>query len=149
MVKDNCTDIPMSNAMEKHDLSRVKPRNKAGELLEFMAAVLAEMVKCCGIEERKASEVAVETMLRLRKEFGGQNLYFPMGINLDHDKKTREVYDKYMQGIAISELASEYGHSIQWIYKMISEERAVQKAEREAGREAVRAKSFERWKREN
>ena len=37
---------------------------KSCELLAFMAEVLTDMVKRCGIEERKASEVAVEKIGR-------------------------------------------------------------------------------------
>ena len=135
--------------MVKHEMRRVKASNKACELLAFMASVLEDQVKRCGVDEQKASEVAVETMLRLRVEFGGQNLYFPMGIMADTAAKADEIYDKFMKGHAIAELAEEFGHSIQWIYKIIAEVRAKKKAEREAEREADRAKEHERWKREN
>ena len=114
-----------------------------------MAAVLTDMVKRCGIEERKASEVAVETMLRIRTEFGGQQLYFPMGAMQAHDEKADAIYDKFMKGSSIDELAAEFGHSVQWIYRLIADVRAKKKAEREAEREAARANEHERWKREN
>ena len=123
--------------------------SKACELLAFMAAVLTDMVKRCGIEERKASEVAVETMLRIRTEFGGQQLYFPMGAMQAHDEKADAIYDKFMKGSSIEELAAEFGHSIQWIYRLIADVRAKKKAEREAEREAASANEHERWKREN
>jgi Mor family transcriptional regulator len=123
--------------------------NKACELLAFMADVLTDMVKRCGIEERKASEVAVETMLRMRTEFGGQQLYFPQGVMQRTEEKADEIYDKFMKGSSIDELASEYGHSIHWIYSLIADARYREKAQREAERKAELAKEHERWKREN
>ena len=122
---------------------------KSCELLAFMAEVLTDMVKRCGIEGQKASEVAVETMLRLRTEFGGQQLYFPQGAMQRNDEKADAIYDKFMKGSSVEELAAEFGHSIQWIYSLIADARSRKKAQREAEREAELAKEQERWKREN
>ena len=90
-----------------------------------------------------------ETMLRMRTEFGGQQLYFPQGAMQRNDEKADAIYDKFMKGSPIEELAAEFGHSIQWIYSLIADARYRKKAQREAEREAALAKEHERWKREN
>lgn len=124
-------------------------RRRGPEVLAHLGAVLADRLEKEGVSSAKASEIALNIMGDLRVEFGGQNIYFPQGKNEKVEAKAAELFDKFSAGTSIEELAFEYQHSIQWIYKLIADERAKRKAERDEAREAQRAKEHERWKREN
>ena len=123
-------------------------RSKGPELLAHFGAVLADRLNKEGLAERKASEVALNVMDFMKVEFGGQNIYFPMGFYQSQDEKADEIFKKFMEGASVPELASEYGHSIQWIYRLIANVRAQRKAAREEERRAEQAKAKQRWKRE-
>ena len=118
-------------------------------MLAFMSELLVSQLEKEGFEKKRAAEIGIHTMERLMFEFGGQNLYFPLGIHQKTVVKAAEMYDKFEKGTTIEELAHEYGHSIQWVYRLITDERKHRRAQREAEREAERAKAHERWKREN
>ena len=106
--------------------------NNAPEILSYLGASLAHRLEKEGIDSQKASHIALNMMDVMRKEFGGQLLYFPKGIQLDIDQKAFDILDKFYKGATISELAHEYQHSIQYIYKVIAKARAKFKAERAA-----------------
>lgn len=124
-------------------------RRKGTELIAYFGAVISDELEKSGQEGHQASEITVRVMERLRREFAGQNLYFPTGLQKRVGEKAAEIYDKWDAGAAIDDLAHEYGHSIQWIYQLIAGERARRRAERDAEIESRRAAEHERWKREN
>jgi len=124
-------------------------RRKGPEMLAFMSEFMVNLLEKEGLDKKRASEIGICTMERLMFEFGGQNLYFPLGIHQKTVEKAAEMYDKHEKGATIEELAHEYGHSIQWVYRLLTDERKHRRAQREAEREAARAKEQERWKREN
>ncbi|MBG4648123.1 hypothetical protein I5F68_30295 [Pseudomonas aeruginosa] len=57
--------------------------------------------------------------------WGGQNIYFPMGLSIKLSRRDRQIYDKF-NGHNQSDLAREFGVSLQWVYKII---KAVRKEE--------------------
>ncbi len=122
---------------------------KGPEVLAYMGTILANHLGKEGLPEGKASEVALNVMDIMKDQFGGQNIYFPKGTQVSVEEKAEEIFAKFKAGISIPELAHEYGHSIQWVYKLIADVRAKHKKARNAEFEAQRAKSQERWKREN
>jgi Mor family transcriptional regulator len=124
-------------------------KSKGLELLAYLGYVLANQLRKEGLPEHRASAVSLNVMDVMKVEFGGQNVYFPMGVYVKAEAKSEEVFDKFMAGAAVKDLVHEYGHSEQWIYKLLSIVRARRRAEREAGREAAKTKERERWKREN
>lgn len=137
--------MPSENKVTEKTLER----KRGPELLAHFGTVLADRLAKEGQPPEKASEIALNIMDYMRVEFGGQNIYFPQGIRKKSDAKAVEIFDKFYAGTSIQELAYEYQHSIQWIYKIVADERARRKAVREAEREAQRAKEQERWEREN
>ena len=50
--------------------------------------------------------------------WGGQNIYFPMGLSYILSKRDRQIYAEF-NGNNHSELARKYGISLQWVYKLI------------------------------
>lgn len=115
------------------DGKRARPgvnRKSGPELLSHLGAVLAEQLKKKGLESPAASEITLDIMEYLRVEFGGQSVYFPQGSNKKMEEKAAEIYDKYSEGTEIYELAHLYEHSIQWIYRLIGNERVRRREER-------------------
>jgi len=101
-------------------------RSKGPELLidltEHIAAALGELVS---MESSKAQHVAKEVADRMAAHWGGQNIYFPMGLSIKLSRRDRQIYDEF-NGTNHSDLARKYGASLQWIYKIV---KAVRKEE--------------------
>lgn len=124
-------------------------RKRGSELLAHFSAVMTDQLTHEGVEQRKAEEISVRIMEHMRKEFGGQNVYFTKEACKEVEAKAAAIYDKWQAGTPIEELAHEYDHSIQWVYRLIADERARRRAERDAEDANRRAAAHERWKREN
>lgn len=94
-------------------------RSKGPELLldltEHIAVALGELV---AMESAKAQHVAKEVSDRMAAHWGGQNIYFPMGLSIKLSRRDRQIYDEF-NGSNHSDLARKYGASLQWIYKIV------------------------------
>ncbi len=103
-------------------------RSKGPELLldlaEHIAVALNELVS---MESETAQHVAKEVADRMAGHWGGQNIYFPMGLSLKLSRRDRQIYDEF-DGKNQSELARKYGVSLQWIYKIVKAVRKEQLA---------------------
>jgi Mor family transcriptional regulator len=101
-------------------------RSKGPELLtdltEHIAVALVELVS---MEADAARHVAQEVSDRMAAHWGGQNLYFPMGLSVKLSRRDRQIYEEF-NGTNHSELARKHGVSLQWIYKIV---KAVRKDE--------------------
>lgn len=101
-------------------------RSKGPELLidltEHVAAALKELVS---MEEAAARHVAQEVADRMAAHWGGQNVYFPMGLAGKLSRRDRLIYEEF-NGTNQSDLARKWGVSLQWIYKIV---KAVRKDE--------------------
>jgi len=62
--------------------------------------------------------------------WGGQNIYFPMGLSYKLSQRDRQIYDDFT-GANHSELARKYGVSLQWIYKIVKTVRQEEMARRQ------------------
>ena len=101
-------------------------RSKGPELLvdltEHVAASLKELVS---MDEGAARHVAKEVADRMAAHWGGQNVYFPMGLAGKLSRRDRLIYEEF-NGTNQSDLARKWGVSLQWIYKIV---KAVRKDE--------------------
>lgn len=101
-------------------------RSKGPELLvdltEHVAASLKELV---AMDEGSARHVAQEVADRMAAHWGGQNVYFPMGLAGKLSRRDRLIYEEF-NGTNQSDLARKWGVSLQWIYKIV---KAVRKDE--------------------
>lgn len=94
-------------------------RSKGPELLVDMAQHVAGcLVELLEIERDKAEHVAQEIANRMAAHWGGQNIYFPMGLSYKLSQRDQQIYDEFC-GDNHSDLARKYGVSLQWIYKII------------------------------
>lgn len=66
----------------------------------------------------------------LAAHWGGQNIYFPMGLSYKLSQRDRQIYDDFT-GANHSELARKYGVSLQWIYKIVKTVRQEEMARRQ------------------
>lgn len=101
-------------------------RSKGPELLldltQHITHALGELI---ALDSDQAEHVAKEVADRMAAHWGGQNIYFPMGLSIKLSRRDREIYDKFT-GRNHHELVREYGVSLAWIYKII---KAVRKEE--------------------
>lgn len=101
-------------------------RSKGPELLVDLAQhVAVTLVELGKIDQQKAEQFGREIADRMAAHWGGQNVYFPMGLSYKLSQRDHEIYDEF-NGTNHSELARKYGVSLQWIYKIV---KAVQKEE--------------------
>ena len=94
-------------------------RSKGPELLVDLAShctqILLEMTE---LDKEKAQQIGREIAERMATHWGGQNIYFPMGLSYILSKRDRQIYAEF-NGNNHSELARKYGISLQWVYKLI------------------------------
>ncbi|POE10749.1 hypothetical protein BV924_16435 [Pectobacterium odoriferum] len=137
--------------MEKvKNISLSKKKNiKGADALAYFGELFSHLLTEEGVEEKRAYEIGLNIMEEIRRELGGQYVYFPMGMFVGKYEKRDEIYSGFLAGKSISELAQEYNYSIQGIYRIIAIVKDGIKKEREEELEEKRKKEKERWKREN
>jgi len=85
------------------------------DLAEQVSLALQELV---GIDKAKTDQVAREVADRMAGHWGGQNIYFPMGLSWQLSRRDRQIYDEFT-GSNHSELVRKYNVSLQWVYKIV------------------------------
>lgn len=94
-------------------------RSKGPELLidlsEHVSTALVELAK---LDQGKAEQLGHEIADRMAAHWGGQNIYFPMGLSMKLSKRDQQIFDEF-NGTNHSELARKYHVSLQWIYKIV------------------------------
>jgi len=106
-------------------------KTKAPELLADLAAhIAAALVELAGLDQTSAEGVGREVADRMAAHWGGQNVYFPMGLSVKLSQRDQGIYDEF-NGTNHSDLARKYGVSLQWIYKIIKAVGRVELARRQ------------------
>lgn len=101
-------------------------RSKGPELLLDLAQQVAHALgELIAVDQERAEHIGKAVAERMAAHWGGQNIYFPMGLTMKLSRRDRQIYDKF-NGHNQNELAREFGVSVQWIYKII---KAVRKEE--------------------
>ncbi|WP_197329555.1 Mor transcription activator family protein [Ralstonia syzygii] len=94
-------------------------KSKGPELLVDLAQhAAAALVELGAIDRDKADQLGREIADRMATHWGGQNIYFPMGLSLKLSQRDQRIYDEF-NGTNHSDLARKYGVSLQWIYKIV------------------------------
>lgn len=108
-------------------------RSKGPDLLVDMCQhVSVALVEMLGLDKDKADEVGQNIADRMAAHWGGQNIYFPMGLSYKLSQRDRLIYDEF-NGSNHSELARKHGVSLQWIYKIIKTVRQEEIDRRQGG----------------
>ncbi|MGV2287298.1 Mor transcription activator family protein [Trinickia sp. YCB016] len=97
------------------------------DLAQHVAFTLAERL---GLDAGKAEQAGREVADRMAAHWGGQNIYFPMGMSYKLSQRDRQIYDEFT-GANHSDLARKYGVSLQWIYKIVKAVRQEENASRQ------------------
>ncbi|HJU70346.1 MAG TPA: Mor transcription activator family protein [Paucimonas sp.] len=106
-------------------------KSKGPELLIDLAEQCALALKeSAGLDKDKADQVGREIAERMASHWGGQNIYFPMGLSYKLSKRDHQIFDDF-NGVNHSELARKYGVSLQWIYKVVKAIRQEEIARRQ------------------
>ncbi|AOJ71022.1 MULTISPECIES: Mor transcription activator family protein [Burkholderia] len=94
-------------------------KSKGPELLVDLAQHVSVALKeLAAMKTDEADQLGREIADRMAAHWGGQNVYFPMGVSYKLSQRDRRIYDEF-RGDNHGELARKYGVSIQWIYKII------------------------------
>ena len=106
-------------------------KSKGAELLidlaQHTSAALVEMLK---VDQETAEHAGREIANRMAAHWGGQNIYFPMGLTYKLSQRDQQIYDDF-NGQNHSELARKYGVSLAWIYKIVKAVRQEEMARRQ------------------
>lgn len=106
-------------------------KSKGPELLSDLATHAAEtMVELLEIDPELAQQAGMELANRMTVVWGGQNIYFPMGISYKVSQRDRQIFSEFT-GNNHSDLARKYHCSLQWIYKIVRTIRAEELARRQ------------------
>lgn len=106
-------------------------KSKGPELLVDLAEQCAQVLReKAGLDRDKADQVAREVADHMAGHWGGQNIYFPMGLSYRLSQRDRQIYDEF-DGANHSDLARKWGVSLQWVYKIVKTVGAEETARRQ------------------
>jgi Mor family transcriptional regulator len=96
-----------------------KYRSQGPELLDDMAKKIAQiLVELLDLDKDISEQVGIESANRMSTEWGGQMIYFPMGVARKISARDAQIYIDFT-GSNHADLAKKYGISIVWLYKII------------------------------
>ena len=123
----------MAEAAFQDDRQKGDFKSKGPELLVDLAEQCSVALReTAGMDKDKAEQVGREIADRMAAHWGGQNIYFPMGLSYKLSQRDRLIYDEF-NGSNHSELARKHGVSLQWIYKIIKTVRQEEIDRRQGG----------------
>lgn len=94
-------------------------KSKGPELLIDLADQTAQaLIDIEGMDPAKASQLGRELADRMAGHWGGQNVYFPMGLTMKLSKRDQQIYDAFT-GDNQPDLARKFGVSLQWVYRIL------------------------------
>lgn len=94
-------------------------RSKGPELLVELAQHTSETVReIIDIEPEVADQIGQAVANRMMQVWGGQNVYFPMGMVWKVSQRDREIFREF-NGRNHHELARKFGVSLQWVYSVV------------------------------
>jgi Mor family transcriptional regulator len=106
-------------------------KSKGPELLQDLADQCAQaLTDLLGLEKEKAEQIGREIAERMASHWGGQNIYFPMGLTMHLSQRDQEVYEAFT-GDNHGDLARQFGVSVQWVYRILKLKKAEDLAERQ------------------
>ncbi|EYU13286.1 MULTISPECIES: Mor transcription activator family protein [Photorhabdus] len=94
-------------------------RSKAPDLLVELAQHTACTVReIIHVEPALAEQIGEAVANHMMQVWGGQNVYFPMGMVWKVSLRDREIFNEF-NGKNHHDLARKFGVSIQWIYSVV------------------------------
>jgi Mor family transcriptional regulator len=106
-------------------------KSKGPELLVDLAENVAQgLIELLKVDSEVAEHAGREIANRMAAHWGGQNIYFPMGLTYKLSQRDHQIFEEF-NGQNHSELARKYGVSLQWIYKIVKAVRQEEIAKRQ------------------
>ncbi len=106
-------------------------KSKGPELLVDLSLQVAQaLIELADLGADQANQLGREIADRMAGHWGGQNIYFPMGVSYRLSQRDRQIFDEF-RGDNHAELARKFGVSLQWIYKIIKAVRREEIAARQ------------------
>jgi Mor family transcriptional regulator len=93
------------------------PERSAALLMEFIFHIETKLAEK-GIPADDATEIAKDTCDMLRKNFGGEQFYFPKGHDLDVMLRHHQIFKRF-NGTNQNELSKEFGISETHVYRIL------------------------------
>ncbi|HAX5126366.1 TPA: DNA-binding protein [Escherichia coli] len=94
-------------------------RSKGPELLVELAQHTSETIReIIDIEPEVADQIGQAVANRMMQVWGGQNVYFPMGMRWKISQRDREIYEAF-NGRNHHELSRRFRVSVPWIYNLV------------------------------
>ncbi|MDR5610759.1 MULTISPECIES: Mor transcription activator family protein [unclassified Arsenophonus] len=94
-------------------------RSKGPELLVELAEHTAQIVRqIIDVDPAVASQIGDAVASQMMAEWGGQNIYFPMGLMWKINQRDREIFADF-NGHNHRALARKYEVSLQWVYSVV------------------------------
>lgn len=102
-----------------------KPRTKRPELLDYLAQIITKtLIDLVEMDKEISEHLATDIVNQVAKNWGGQLLYIPQGLSLKICARDREIWNDF-DGSNHAVLAKKYNTSVQWLYKIIKNQRAA------------------------
>lgn len=93
------------------------PERSASFLLSTMLHIETELLNS-GIDKKESEKISQSTVNHLRKDYGGEHIYFPKGKELDAILKHATIYKEFT-GDNHLELSKKFDVSITHIYRIL------------------------------
>ena len=94
------------------------PERSASFIMATMLHIETELVNS-GIEKEAAEKISQNAVDNLRKDYGGEQIYFPKGKEFDAMMKHHEIYKRFTGNNQV-ELSKEFNMAVPVIYRIIA-----------------------------
>jgi Mor family transcriptional regulator len=105
----------------------------SNEFVNAVEALLVASLTRSGIAVNVAANAAIFTMSQLRKEFGGQELYFPKGCADEAAKRDEEIFERVTKGDPLAKIVLAFGVTGKAARRAFNREKSRQCAANHAG----------------
>ncbi len=108
-----------------------KYKSRAPEFLKDLQDQAMLFFAASGYPSGLAEDAASSFARHMCNHWGGQLIYFPMGLSLARSTRDMEMYRAWQAGTPVPEIAKKYNTSEQWAYAIIDDMRAEDLARRQ------------------
>lgn len=104
--------------------------NSYPELLADLSDQVAVKLTELGTDMEKAADIGFQVAEHIRKNWSGQSLYLPKGVQYDLSRRDVEIFERF-NGHNHEALAREYNLTVMRIYQIVKAVRAALLAKRQ------------------
>ena len=94
------------------------------EVLAYVAELISECLTTNGLEVKLAEQRGIESAERFRREWGGDFIYIPKGIQTRNCRRNADIVAAFESGESAHSLQKRFGVNLRRIYQIILESKA-------------------------